>query len=52
MLKTYIKNNLANSTIRPFKSLTKAIMFFDKKPNRSLKLCIDYYGLNNMTIQK
>ena len=27
-LKTYIKNNLANQFIRPFKSPTKALIFF------------------------
>ena len=50
-LKTYIKNNLANSFIRPSKSPTGASIFFNKKPNNSLKLCIDYRGFNNLTIK-
>ncbi len=36
VLKAYIKNNLANSFIQPFKSLTKVSIFFNKKPNRKL----------------
>lgn len=32
----YIKNNLANSFIKPSKSLAEASIFFDKKPNKSL----------------
>ena len=42
MIKTYIKNNLANDFIRPSEFLTKASIFFDKKPNRSLRLYINY----------
>ncbi len=34
--KMYIKNNLANSFIKPTKFATKASIFFDKKPNGSL----------------
>ena len=41
-LKVYIKDNLANCFIRPFKSPIKAFIFFDKKPNNSLRLCVDY----------
>ena len=50
-LKTYIKTNLANSFIRLSKSLAGAPIFFDKKPDRSLQLCVDYWGLNNLTIK-
>ncbi len=42
ILKAYIKNNLANGFIRPSKSLTRAPIFFAKKPDGSLRLCIDY----------
>ena len=41
-LRAYIKNNLANNFIRPSKSPAKVFIFFDKKPNGSLRLCIDY----------
>ncbi len=50
-LKAYIKNNLINGFIRPSKSLARALIFFDKKPDGSLRLCIDYRGLNNLTIK-
>ena len=36
ILKAYIKNNLANSFIKSFKSPTKAPIFFNKKLNRRL----------------
>ena len=51
ILKTYIKNNLANSFIRPFKSSARVHIFFNKKPDESLKLCVNYQGLNNLIIQ-
>ncbi len=50
-LKIYIKNNLANGFIRPSKFFTRAIIFFDKKPTSSLRLCMDNQGLNNLTIK-
>ena len=50
-LETYIKTNLANSFIWPFKFLTKAFIFFDKKLNRSLWICVNYWDLNNLTIE-
>ena len=42
ILKVYIENNLANSFIRLFKSPAKASIFFDKKLDKNLKLCINY----------
>ena len=50
-LKTYIKTNLANGFIWPSKSPAGASILFDKKPDKSLRLCIDYRGLNNLTIK-
>ena len=50
-LKTYIETNLANGFIRPFKSSAEAPILFDKKPDKSLRLCVDYWGLNNLTIK-
>ena len=41
-LKIYIENNLGNSFIKPFKSPVEALIFFNKTPNRSLKLRINY----------
>ena len=50
-LKTYIETNLKNGFIRLSKSPAGAPIFFDKKPDGSLRLCIDYWGLNNLTIK-
>ncbi len=51
ILKAYIKNNLASNFIRPSNSLVRAPILFDKKLDGSLRLCIDYQGLNNLTIK-
>ena len=50
-LKTYIETNLANDFIRPFKSPAGVLIFFDQKPDRSLRFCVDYWGFNNITIK-
>ncbi len=50
-LKAYIENNLVSGFIRPFKSPAGASILFDKKPDGSLRLCVDYRGLNNLTIK-
>ena len=50
-LKTYIKINLANGFIRPSKSPAGAPILFNRKPDGSLRLCMDYRGLNNITIK-
>ena len=51
MLKTYIKANLASGFIRPSKSFASAPILFVRKKNSSLCLCVDYRGLNNLTIK-
>ena len=50
-LKAYIETNLANGFIRPSKSPASAPILFDRKPDGSLRLCVDYRGLNNLTIK-
>ena len=50
ILKIYIKNNLANDFIRPFKLLLRAFIFFDKKSDASLRLSVDYQSFNKLTI--
>ena len=50
-LKTYIETNLANGFIQPSKSPAGASILFDRKPDRSLRLCVNYRGLNNITIK-
>ena len=41
-LKTCIKTHLANSFIWPSKSLTETSIFFDRKPDRSLRICVNH----------
>ena len=50
-LKTYIKNNLANGFIRASKSPAGALILFVQKPSGSFRLCVNYRGLNNLTIK-
>ena len=50
-LKTYIKINLANGFIQPSKFPVRAPILCDRKLNRSLRLCMDYRSLNNITIK-
>ena len=50
-LKTYIKTNLANGFIQPSKSPAGAPILFNRKPNKSLHFCVDYWGLNNIMIK-
>ena len=50
-LKTYIKTILASGFIRSSKSLVETSIFFDKKPNKNLRLCVDYQGFNSLTIK-
>ena len=49
--KIYIETNLANDFICPLKSPVGPRILFNKKPNGSLWLCIDYWDLNNITIK-
>lgn len=41
-LKAYIKTHLKTDFIRSFKSLAGVLILFDKKPNSSFHLCINY----------
>ena len=50
-LKAYIETNLANGFISPSKSPVSAPILFDRKSDDSLRLCVDYQGLNNLTIK-
>ena len=50
-LKTYIEINLTNGFIHPSKSPAGALILFDKKLDGSLRLCVNYRSLNNITIK-
>ena len=51
ILKAYIKTNLANGFIRPSKLYACALILFNQKSDGFLLLCINYQGLNNLTIK-
>ena len=48
--KTYIETNLANRIIRLAKSPAGAAIFFVCKLDGNFCLCVNYWGLNNLTI--
>ena len=50
-LKTYIKTHMKIEFIRLSESLIGAPILFDKKLDGSLCLCVNYQGLNNLTIK-
>ena len=50
-LKTYIKTYLKTGFIWSSKSPAGIPILFDKKPNRTLYLCINYQSLNNLIIK-
>ncbi len=50
-LKTYIETHLKTGFIRPSKSPADAPILFDKKLDGSLRLNVDYRGLNNLTVK-
>ena len=49
--KAYIETNLANDFIRPSESPASAPILFNRKSNGSLRLCVNYRDLNNLTIK-
>lgn len=50
-LKSYIKTHLKIKFTQFFKSPVGAPIFFDKKPDGSFYLYINYWDLNNLTIK-
>jgi hypothetical protein len=50
-LDEYLKENLAKGFIRPSSSPAGAPILFVKKSDGSLRLCVDYRGLNKVTIK-
>ena len=50
-LKIYIKTHLKTGFIWPFKFPVGTPILFNKKPNGSFLLCVNYPSLNNFTIK-
>ena len=50
-LKIYIKTHLRTRFIQPLKSLVSTPILFDKKPDSSIYLCVNYQSLNNLIIK-
>ena len=50
-LKAYIETNLANNFIRLSKSLANAPILFNRKSDSFFWLCVNYRGLNKLTIK-
>ena len=50
-LKTYIETHLKTGFIQLSKSLAGTLILFNKKPDGSFYLCVDYRGLNNLIIK-
>src|SRR6202021_2579006 len=51
VLKEYIDDNLAKGFIRHSRSPAGAPILFVKKKDGSLRLCVDYRGINNITVK-
>ena len=50
-LKAYIETNLANGFIGPSKFSAGLPILFNQKSDGPLRLCVNYRGLNNLTIK-
>ena len=51
IMKTYVRDYLANGFIRHSKSAAAALVMFVKRPDGKLRLVVDYRGLNRVTIK-
>ena len=51
VLRQYLYDNLAKGWIQPSKSPAGAPILFVAKKDSSLRLCVDYRGLNDVTVK-
>ena len=51
LLKEYLEEMVRNGKIRPRKGRAGAPIFFAKQPNGKLRIVVDYWGLNAITIK-
>ncbi len=50
-METYIRDSFAVGIIRPSSSLLGADFFFVAKKDKTLSPCIDFRGLNNISVK-
>jgi hypothetical protein len=50
-MENYISESLANGLIRPSSSPVGAGFFFVEKKDKSLRPCVDYRGINDITVK-
>ena len=50
-METYVKESLRQRYIRPSMSPVSSSLFFVKKKDGGLRPCIDYRGLNKITVK-
>ncbi|SYW74704.1 uncharacterized protein UHO2_01570 [Ustilago hordei] len=50
-LRKYLDENLAKGFIGPSKSQARSPVLFVPKKDRGLRLCVDYWGLNEITVK-
>ena len=50
-LQKVINKNLVKNFIKPLISLLRALIFFVKKKNEKLRLCVNYKSLNQITVK-
>ncbi|KAE8206788.1 hypothetical protein CF327_g7489 [Tilletia walkeri] len=50
-LRTYLKENLDKGFIRPSSSPAGAPVLFVPRPDGTFRMCVDYRGINNITIK-
>ena len=51
VLKKYLKDNLSKGYIQAFSFLAAAPVLFVKKPGGGLQFCVNYRGLNDLTVK-
>ena len=51
VLKKYLEDNLSKRYIRASSSPAASPVLFVKKPGGGLQFCVDYRGLNDLTIK-
>ena len=51
IIKRWLDDSLQKGWVRPSNSATAAPMLLAKKPGGGVRICVDYRGLNNITLK-